>query len=145
MKIICLVLRRPSSLESWFSRKPKKLWAFCTLNQSHNAQLGYTALWLVEGSWCSGKLGFPKAMLYYPMLWITCDPKSHSPANAVNWAKWFMYRTRTILTCCWFETALDLKPLLIINSGFYRRLFCLVNKLSLISTALDYKPKWKKG
>ena len=44
---------------------------------------------------------------------------------------------QAIITPSWFETALDCKPQIL---GSY-----LVHKLSVISTALDYKLRWKRG
>ena len=47
---------------------------------------------------------------------------------------------------CHYKPALDLKPHLIINHGFFLKILpCLVHKLSVIVTTLDYKPPVKNG
>ena len=44
----------------------------------------------------------------------------------------YWYRTPAIITHSWFETA-----------DFFEEFPCLVHKLSVILTDLDYKPQWK--
>ena len=51
-----------------------------------------------------------------------------------------IYRTRAIITCSWFETALNYKPRI-----FGPTFLVYVLKLSVILTSLDYKPHCKMG
>ena len=53
------------------------------------------------------------------------------------------YRTRAIITRSLFETALDYKPQIL--GPNIEEFPCLVHKLSVILTALQYKPHWKMG
>ena len=55
----------------------------------------------------------------------------------------FKYRTRAIITCSWFETALNYKPRIL--DPKIEEFPCLVHKLSVTLTALQYKPQWKIG
>ena len=48
-----------------------------------------------------------------------------------------IYRTRAIITRSWFETALDYKPRIL--DPKIEEFPCLVHKLSVILTALQYK------
>jgi len=50
----------------------------------------------------------------------------------------FEYRTRAIITRSWFETALDYKPRIL--EPKIEEFSCLVHKLSVTLTALQYKP-----
>ena len=69
-----------------------------------------------------------------------CMPAQHrcSGEKSVHFIghvkKYMYYRTRDIITRSWFETA-----------DFIEEFPCLVHKLSVILTALDYKPQWKNG
>ena len=53
------------------------------------------------------------------------------------------YRTRANITCSWFETALDYKPQIL--DPEIEEFPCLVHKLSVALTALQYKLQWKMG
>ena len=52
-----------------------------------------------------------------------------------------IYRTRAIITRSWFETALNYKPRIL--DPKIEEFPCLVHKLSVTLTALQYKPNWK--
>ena len=53
------------------------------------------------------------------------------------------YLTGAIVTRSWFETALDHKPRIL--GPKMEEFPSLVDKLSAILTALQYKPHWKMG
>ena len=53
------------------------------------------------------------------------------------------YRTRATITRSWFETALIYKPRILDQK--IEEFPCLVHKLSVTLTALQYKPQWKVG
>ena len=53
------------------------------------------------------------------------------------------YRRRNIITRSWFETALNHKPRTL--DPKIEEFPCLVHKLSVTLTALQYKPQWKIG
>ena len=53
------------------------------------------------------------------------------------------YRTRAIITRSWFETALVYKPQILASK--IEEFHCLVHKLSVTLTALQYKPRWRWG
>ena len=50
-----------------------------------------------------------------------------------------MYRTRATITRSWFETALNYKPRILDQK--IEEFPCLVHKLSVTLTALQYKPQ----
>ena len=54
-----------------------------------------------------------------------------------------MYFTRAIITRSWFETARDYKPQIL--GPKFEEFPCLLHKLSVILTALQYKQLWKMG
>ena len=54
-----------------------------------------------------------------------------------------MYRTRATKSRSWFETALNYKPRILDPEN--EEFPCLVHKLSVTTTALQYKSQWKIG
>ena len=54
-----------------------------------------------------------------------------------------IYRPRTISNRSWFEDALDYKPRILDPN--IEEFPCLVHKLFVALTALQYKPQWKMG
>ena len=55
----------------------------------------------------------------------------------------YKYCTRAIITHSWFETALDYKPQIL--DPKIEEFPCLVHKLFVTLTALQYRPQWKMG
>ena len=55
----------------------------------------------------------------------------------------YTYRASAIVTRSWFETALDYKSRIL--GPKIEEFPCLVHKLSVTLTALQYKPQWKMG
>ena len=53
------------------------------------------------------------------------------------------YRTHATITRYWFETTLNYKPRIL--DPKIEELRCLVHKLSVTLTGLQYKPQWKIG
>ena len=54
-----------------------------------------------------------------------------------------IYHMCATITCSWFETALKYKPRIL--DPKIEEFPCLVHKLSVTLTALQYKPQWKIG
>ena len=72
-------------------------------------------------------------------------PKSHGMTNLFKdygeqKYRNITYRTGAIMTRSWFETDLDYKPRIL--DPKFEEFPCLVHKLSVILTALQYKPQW---
>ena len=55
----------------------------------------------------------------------------------------FEYRMRATITHSWFETALNYKPRIL--DPKIEEFPCLVDKLPVKLTTLQYKPQWKTG
>ena len=72
------------------------------------------------------------------MITLISSPKQHLPKHMQH----SVYITRTIIIRSWFETALDNKPHIL--DPTIEEFPCLVHKLCVPLTALQYKPQWKK-
>ena len=75
--------------------------------------------------------------------WTISKKFSISPKQFGPIKNQYYYHMRAIITRSWFETGLDYNPRIL--GPKIEEFPCLVHKLSVILTALLYKPHWKMG
>ena len=99
--------------------------------------------WLIKSIQSNSNLQSLDSNLVLNYLNTTASTLMRWLVNWVYWASPNSYHTRSIITRSWFETALVYYPRIL--DPKVEEFTCLVHKLSVTLTALQYKPQWKIG